>query len=99
VIELVDPRGATTNKHASQLGRRLGAIPRDAKIGFLSNEPEHVAGPHFGGYIRVLERILAERHGIRHFHREVKPVLSRPATDEMLDQLRRCHGVVNGLAK
>ena len=98
MIELVDPRG---NDDATQarLARRV-ADPRSLRrIGFLCNEPEHMTGPHFPGYTRVLEAALRDRLGVTEFHREIKPVLSRPAEAEMIARFRGYDGVINGLAK
>ena len=77
MIELVDPRG-TAPERSRTLAPRAGSPDALRRIGFLSNEPEHMTGPHFPGYTRVLERALRERLGITEFHLEIKPVLSRP---------------------
>ena len=98
MIELVDPRGQRAD-------RELGLAPRVSnaeairRIGFLSNEPEHLTGPHFPGYTRVLEEALRERFGNLEFHREIKPVLSRPAGSDMIARFSGYDGVINGLAK
>ncbi len=97
-IELVDPRGADEARH-SRLAPRVAEVRELRRIGFLSNEPEHLTGPHFPGYTRVLERALRERLGIREFRLEIKPVLSRPAESEMIERFRGYDGVINGLAK
>ncbi|MCR9092887.1 MAG: hypothetical protein NXI30_01600 [bacterium] len=98
MIELVDPRGAMPERSKS-LARRVGSPEALRRVGFLSNEPEHMTGPHFPGYTRVLERALRERLGIRDFHLEIKPVLSRPAEAEMIERFSGFDGVINGLAK
>jgi hypothetical protein len=71
------------------------------RIGFLSNEEEFMqTSLHFPRYTRILQRVLPERFSAPlQFRSEVKPVLSRPAEPEQLEQLARCDGVVNGLAK
>jgi hypothetical protein len=99
VIELVDPRG-----HTEDHGRRLAPRPGDSrsvtKVAFLSNEQEHLTGPHFPGYTRVLETLFRERlPKVVDYHREIKPVLSRPADADILDRFAGYQGVVNGLAK
>ena len=99
MIELVDPRGRSEDH-----GRRLARRPSDplavTRIGFLSNEQEHLTGPHFPGYTRVLESLFRERlPKVVDYHREIKPVLSRPADAEILDRFAGYQGVVNGLAK
>jgi hypothetical protein len=98
MIELVDPRGRDDSSET-----RLAPRVRDAReirrIGFLSNEQEHLTGPHFPGYTRVLERALRERLGVEDFHLEIKPVLSRPAEADMIERFRGYDGVINGLAK
>ena len=63
MIELVDPRGVAP-KAARSLARRIGSPDALRRIGFLSNEPEHMTGPHFPGYTRFLERALRERLGV-----------------------------------
>ena len=96
-MRLVDPRGATGTSE-----RRLAARPPASaavRIGFLSNEAEHPTGPHFPGYTRVLEAVFRERLGVADFHREVKPVLSRPAQADQIARFDGCDVVVNGLAK
>lgn len=98
MIELVDPRG-TRSETAAQLAPRVPSPSALRRIGFLSNEPEHMTGPHFPGYTRVLERALRERLGISEFHLEIKPVLSRPAESDMIERFRGYDGVINGLAK
>jgi hypothetical protein len=80
MIELVDPRGVAP-KAARSLARRMGSPDALRRIGFLSNEPEHMTGPHFPGYTRFLERALRERLGVTDFHLEIKPVPSRPPRD------------------
>lgn len=98
MIELIDPRGSADSS-ANRLARRVSDSGQLRRIGFLSNEPEHMTGPHFPGYTRVLERALRERIGVTEFHREIKPILSRPADGEMIARFRNDHGVINGLAK
>jgi hypothetical protein len=96
-MEIVDPRG-----REAEVDRRLA--PRHGthdlkRIGFLSNEGEHLTGPHFPGYTRVLEDVLSERFAHLTFHREIKPVLSRPAEPDMIAQFLEYDAVINGLAK
>lgn len=98
MIELVDPRG-TAPERSRNLAPRRGTPEKLRRIGFLSNEPEHMTGPHFPGYTRVLEAALRERLGITEFHLEVKPVLSRPAEVDMIERFSGFDGVINGLAK
>ena len=98
MIELVDPRGQV-RKAENQLARRVPTPSSLRRIAFLSNEPEHMTGPHFPGYTRILERALRERLDISEFHLEIKPVLSLPAEADMLERLKRYDGVINGLAK
>jgi hypothetical protein len=97
-MELIDPRGKAlvVDRH---LAPRRGSAAGVRRIGFLSNEGEHLTGPHFPGYTRVLEASLRERLGPLTFHREIKPVLSRPAEPDMLAQFLEYDGVINGLAK
>lgn len=98
MIELIDPRGAAPEASRT-LSPRVGTPDALRRIGFLSNEPEHMTGPHFPGYTRVLERALRERLGITEFHLEIKPVLSRPAEADMIERFSGFDGVINGLAK
>ncbi|MFK7894419.1 MAG: hypothetical protein AB8G23_01210 [Myxococcota bacterium] len=98
MIELVDPRGSLESA-AGSLARRVSDAGGIRRIGFLSNEPEHLTGPHFPGYTRVLEEALRERLGDLEFHREIKPVLSRPADADMISRFSGFDGVINGLAK
>ena len=98
MIELVDPRGQALER-TQGLAKRVAKAEAIRRIGFLSNEPEHLTGPHFPGYTRVLEVALCERLGALEFHREIKPVLSRPADAEMLQRFSGYDGVINGLAK
>ena len=98
MIGLVDPRGAS-EEPGRRLAPRMGKPDATMRIGFLSNEQEHLTGPHFPGYTRVLEQLLRERIGVTEYHREIKPVLSRPAEPDMLDRFAGFQGVVNGLAK
>jgi hypothetical protein len=98
MIELVDPRG-DRRQTMGHLAPRLGDPGALSRIGFLSNENEHLTGPHFPGYTRILEAAFRKRLGPLRFHREIKPVLSRPADEEMIKRFVGCHGVVNGLAK
>ena len=99
MIELVDPRGESGSSAARLAVRPARAAIR--RIGFLSNEEEFMQAPlHFPRYTRILERVLPEQLGVElTFHREVKPVLSRPATAEQLERFVGCDAVVNGLAK
>ena len=98
MIELIDPRGSEDSV-AKPLARRSRDPKTIRKIGFLSNEPEHMTGPHFPGYTRILEEALRERLGVTEFHREIKPVLSRPADSETIARFSGFDGVINGLAK
>ena len=98
MIELIDPRGSNTAR-AQGLARRIGDSKAVRRIGFLSNEQEHLTGPHFPGYTRILERALRDRLGVTDFHREIKPVLSRPAEADMIARFSGYDGVINGLAK
>jgi hypothetical protein len=98
MIELVDPRGQRTGRDQG-LAARVPRAEAIRRIGFLSNEPEHLTGPHFPGYTRVLEAALRERFGDLEFHREIKPVLSRPAENDMITRFSGYDGVINGLAK
>jgi hypothetical protein len=97
-MQLVDPRGQEQRIERHLAARRApaGDFP---SIGFLSNEGEHLTGPHFPGYTRVLEASLTQRLGPLRVHREIKPVLSRPAEPDMLAQFLEYDGVINGLAK
>ena len=98
MIELVDPRGVV-EEAGRRLAPRVGDPDAVTRIGFLSNEQEHLTGPHFPGYTRVLEGLFRERLGVTEYHREIKPVLSRPAEADILDRFAGFQGVVNGLAK
>lgn len=97
-MELVDPRGREAQTHR-RLAPRRGSTDGVRRIGFLSNEGEHLTGPHFPGYTRVLEAVLSERFDGLTFHREIKPVLSRPAEPDMVAQFLEYDAVINGLAK
>ena len=97
-MQLVDPRGGQLAMDR-RLAPRRGARKSPPRIGFLSNEGEHLTGPHFPGYTRVLEAALRERLGPIEVHREIKPVLSRPAEPDMVAQFLEYDAVINGLAK
>ncbi len=97
MMDIVDPRGREAEVDRRRAPRRGTA--NVTRIGFLSNEGEHLTGPHFPGYTRVLEDVLAERFTHATFHREIKPVLSRPAEPDMIAQFLEYDGVINGLAK
>ena len=98
MIEPIDPRG-NDDPTSTRLAPRVRDASEIRKIGFLSNEQEHMTGPHFPGYARILEGALRERLGVTEFHFEIKPVLSRPAESEMIARFRGYDGVINGLAK
>ena len=100
-MQLIDPRGKELSTERRLAARRGGGGAGGGvrRIGFLSNEGEHLTGPHFPGYTRVLEAALRERLGPLEVHREIKPVLSRPAEPDMLAQFLEYEGVINGLAK
>jgi len=98
VIELVDPRGRRVSA-AGRMAERP-SLSSLRKVAFLSNEEEFMHGAlHFPRYTRILERVLRDRLGIDEFHREVKPVLSRPAEPDQLDRFMGWQAVINGLAK
>jgi hypothetical protein len=97
-MQLIDPRGRELVT-SRRLAPRRGGPDGVRRIGFLSNEGEHLTGPHFPGYTRVLEAALRERLGPLDVRREIKPVLSRPAEPDMLAQFLEYEGVINGLAK
>jgi hypothetical protein len=100
-MQLIDPRGRqlVNERHLAPRPRAESEPKGPRRIGFLSNEGEHLTGPHFPGYTRVLETALRERLGPLDVHREIKPVLSRPAEPDMIDQFLEYEGVINGLAK
>ena len=97
-MQLVDPRGRQLAVER-RLAPRRGTPKSPPRIGFLSNEGEHLTGPHFPGYTRVLEAALRERLGPIEVHREIKPVLSRPAEPDVVAQFLEYDAVINGLAK
>ncbi len=71
--------------------------PEDTTFGFTI-PARHVRGR----MVRlgpVLEGVLSERFAHLSFHREIKPVLSRPAEPDMIAQFLEYDGVINGLAK
>ena len=96
--ELVDPRGEVVVT-AGELAPRRGHTQGPLTIGFLVNEFNPSSGPDFTRYTEVLEREFRHRLDVTAVVRQHKPVLSRPAGDEMLASFRACAGVVNGLAK
>jgi hypothetical protein len=100
-MQLIDPRGKELLLERRLAPRRWAISGAEGvrRIGFLSNEGEHLTGPHFPGYTRVLEASLRERLGPLEIRRQIKPVLSRPAEPDMLAQFLECVGVINGLAK
>ncbi len=96
--ELVDPRGKVV-LNDGELAPRRGHTQGRLTIGFLVNEFNPSSGPDFTRYTEVLEREFRHRLDVTAVVRQHKPVLSRPAGDEMLASFRACAGVVNGLAK
>ncbi|MXZ79643.1 MAG: hypothetical protein F4129_11690 [Acidimicrobiia bacterium] len=98
VGELVDPRGEVVVSDEA-LAPRRGHTQGPLTIGFLVNEYNPSSGPDFTRYTEVLEQEFNHRLDVSAVVRQHKPVLSRPAGDEMLASFRACAGVVNGLAK
>ncbi len=101
-VELVDPRGTVVVETAALAPR--GAAPSSDRgagvhLGFLVNEATRHQGPDFFGYTLALEEALRSRLPVADVHRACKPLLSRPAGDDLLATYRTCSGVVNGLAK
>ena len=96
--ELVDPRGQVV-ANDGDLAPRRGHTQGPLTIGFLVNEYNPSSGPDFTRYTEVLEQEFGYRLDVTAVVRQHKPVLSRPAGDEMLASFRACAGVVNGLAK
>jgi hypothetical protein len=97
-IRLVDPRGAVVVATAA-LAPRHPVPPGGVELGFLVNEATRHQGPDFFGYTVALEDALRARFPVAAVHRACKPLLSRPAGDDLLATYRSCSGVVNGLAK
>ncbi len=97
-MELVDPRGRVAVSE-SALAPRRGHHDGPLVVGFLVNELNRSTGPDFTRYTEVLEEEFRRRLDVIGVVRQHKPVLSRPAGDEMLASYRACAGVVNGLAK
>lgn len=97
-IDLVDPRGHVQTTSPS-LAERPEAIADPFRVGFLINESTRHQGPDFYGYTIAIESVLRRRFRNLDAHRACKPVLSRPASDELLATFRSCSGVVCGLAK
>lgn len=98
VGELVDPRGEVVIG-GEALAPRRGHTQGPLTIGFLVNEYNPSSGPNFTRYTEVLEQEFSHRLDVTAVVRQHKPVLSRPAGDDMLASFRACAGVVNGLAK
>ena len=96
--ELVDPRGRVVVDDGALAARR-GHTQGPLTIGFLVNEYNPSSGPDFTRYTEVLEQEFCHRLDVDAVVRQYKPVLSRPAGDDMLASFRACAGVVNGLAK
>ena len=95
---LVDPRGTVADRRLAPAPRR----PRPdggVRVGFLVNEATRHQGPDFYGYTLALEGALRGRLVVDDVLRQCKPVLSRPAGDDLLATFRECAAVVNGLAK
>lgn len=97
-VELIDPRGKVRTVRLA-LADRPGVAADPFRIGFLINENTRHQGPDFFGYTLAIESVLRKRFHTLDVHRDCKPVLSRPASDEMLATYRTCSGVVSGLAK
>lgn len=70
-------------------------------VGFLVNEQNRQTGQDFTAFSEAIERSLRMLPGFPPFAaiRHAKPVLSRPADDDLLARFRECRGVVTGLAK
>ena len=98
VGELVDPRGEVVVSDGP-LAPRRGHTQGPLSIGFLVNEYNPSSGPDFTRYTEVLAQEFRRRLDVTAVVRQHKPVLSRPAGDDMLASFRACAGVVNGLAK
>ena len=98
VGELVDPRGEVVLDNTA-LANRRGNTQGPLTFGFLVNEYNPSSGPDFTRYTEVLEQEFRRRLDVDAVVRQHKPVLSRPAGDDMLASFRACAGVVNGLAK
>lgn len=98
MIELIDPRGP-------QLAPALALAARPARdalrrIGLLCNEASVAHGTlHLQRYFAILERALPARLGPLEFHRETKPILTRPAEHAQLDRFLGWQAVINGLGK
>lgn len=98
MIELVDPRGPRDDG-------RLTLAPRPTRdrltrIGLLCNEASVAHGTlHLQRYFGFLERELPKRLGPLEFHRETKPILTRPAEIGQLERFRGWQAVINGLGK
>lgn len=95
--ELIDPRGRVPDRTFG-LAERTMSTSRPT-IGFLINEVSRKTGPDFYAYTEVMEVALRKRRPDLDVLRDCKPVLSRPAGDDLLAHFRDCSGVVAGLAK
>lgn len=98
MYELVDPRGAGPDRSISLANRPRPQTGRPI-VGFLINEVSRKTGPDFYAYTEVIEEALRRRFIELDVVRDCKPVLSRPAGDDLLAHFRDCSGVVAGLAK
>ncbi|MGH0031489.1 MAG: hypothetical protein ACQGVC_16980 [Myxococcota bacterium] len=97
-MQIVDPRGRVQLPEA-RLADRIVSRSDGIRLGFLVNEQSRNQGPDFYGYTLAIEAALREHVELREVVRVCKPVLSRPAAPEQLEELRWVQGVVNGLAK
>ncbi|MCB0993958.1 MAG: hypothetical protein KDB21_02625 [Acidimicrobiales bacterium] len=97
-LELVDPRGVVQSR-VDPLAPRRGDLDGPVVLGFLVNERNRTTGPDFWAYTEALEDALRQRLQITDVVREAKPLLSRPAGDDLLAHFRDCSGAISGLAK
>ena len=92
-ITLIDPRAETRRQRANAAPRLMSLTGKT--IGLLD-----ISKPGGSFFLDHLERVLNERYGVAGVIRVTKPTFTKPAPDEIIEELTsaKCDAVVEALA-
>ena len=97
-VRVYSPIGEVKRREA-RLAPRVADL-NGRTVGFLHNEKGVASDTHFERDTELLQEMLQQRHRLRGAVRRTKPLLSRVAPADMLDDLAaKADVVVNGIGK
>jgi hypothetical protein len=98
-MRIVNPQGQSRQAVAiTPIAARLQTLA-GGRVGVLVNEAGSALITNWDGMSHQLSRMLIDREGTVPGSREIKPMMSAPAPNDLIDRLAASDAVVNGLGK